>query len=377
MKNIKKFIKHVVLFALPVLLFFAFFMFLAVKSGELTSTPTAVENTLSGETELFGLGFRYVDFEYKHAMTAAKSADVLVFGTSRSMQLRGEFFETDSFYNAGGALPYLPQGYNFLSKLPSESLPDKLLLVLDQNLFNAATFEIDEERDSSDYLPQPVTVKDYYDVTRRTINEFGTGNVDILRILSADGTKTGMSAVLNSAGFYSDGSYSNAADVHAENEATSDENTPPENIQDVLWRMENNTNHFEHSADVSEEALAELDKLLGFCAENNIEVTAFLPPYAPTVYAQLQSSGNFSYMAKIYPAILPIFNKYNYEIFDYSNLEETTDEMYIDGFHGSDRVYALVCAKLAVQSENFEQLFNEEYLHNLFKAPGNPLTVDF
>ncbi len=366
-----RFLKNVILFLLPVLLFCLFFVFIAVKSGELTHTSTVVKSTMSGETELFGLGFRYEDFSYKHAMTAEKGAELLVFGTSRSMQLRGEFFDTDSFYNAGGALPYLPQGYNFLSKLPKESLPEKLVLVLDQNLFNGNTYEFDKERDTLDYEHGKIDISEYYSVTRQVINAFGEGRIDLQRTLTAPQSLVGISAVLRDAGFTSDGSYLNGTDV------LEGEKVPLENVQNVLWRIANNTNHFEYADFISEDSVAEIDKILKFCKENSIEVTAFLPPYAPTINTQLINSGNYVYMQLIYPTLLPIFEQYGYELFDYTHLQETTDEMYLDGFHGSDRVYALICAKLAVESDNLAEVLNEDYLQGLFNAQGNPLTVDF
>ncbi len=367
----KRFLKNTFIFLLPVFMFCAFIFFIALKSGEFMHTSQVVQKTMQGEVHLFGLAFRYEDFEYKHAMASEKKAEVLVLGTSRSMQLRKEFFETDSFYNAGGSLPFLPQAYNFLSKMPKESLPQKLILVLDQNLFNAATYEEDEQRDTSDYEFKPITINDYYTVFRQTIDAFGKGKINIESMLKANGQSVGIAAVQRQAGFYEDGSYSNGNDVIYAN------NQPLENVQDVLWRIDNNTNHFEHSSEISELAVKEIEKLLQFCAENNIQVTAFLPPYAPTVNEALQNSNNFEYMPKIYTSILPIFEKHNYELFDYTNLNETKDEMYIDGFHGSDRVYALICAKLAESSENLENILNEKYLLSLFNAQGNPLTVEF
>ena len=48
---------------------------------------------------------------------------------------------------------------------------------------------------------------------------------------------------------------------------------------------------------------------------------------------------------------------------------------YVDGFHGSDRVYAAVCARLARDSALMGDLFDAEALTALFRAPGNPLLV--
>ncbi|MEG1745301.1 MAG: hypothetical protein RR215_06920 [Ruthenibacterium sp.] len=97
------------------LLLYGLFACALWRSGELILTQTVVQRTLNkddtgaGQVRLFGLAYREESRPYKQKMTAETAADVLVLGTSRSMQFRGAFFETDSFYNAGGALPILPR----------------------------------------------------------------------------------------------------------------------------------------------------------------------------------------------------------------------------------------------------------------------------
>lgn len=364
----RRFLKIIALFLVPVALVYALFTAVLWRSGELTPTQAVVEKTLAGEVRVFGLAYREEGRPYKQKMAGEKAARLLVLGTSRSMQFRGGFFETDSFYNAGGALPFLPQGLNFLSRMPEESLPDQLLLVLDQYFYNETWATIDEKRDTEAYLFE--TDLKPFTTLRRVMAGAADGKYSVWQVLQTPQDAIGMSAAARGAGFYADGSYTyGTAVLHPEK-------SDDAGFQDTLARIAQNTNRFEYGDTVSGYNYAETEKLLQFCAAHEIEVTAIIPPYAPTVWATMRDSGNYTYIEKLLPTLAPLFAQYGYEIFDYTDLPETTDAMYIDGFHGSDRVYALICAKLAEESKSMGHYFNKEKLMALFTAAGNPLTVD-
>ena len=69
------------------------------------------------------------------------------------------------------------------------------------------------------------------------------------------------------------------------------------------------------------------------------------------------------------------FAPYGIEVLDYTKMPETNDSQYVDGFHGSDRVYAALCARLAEDSLLLGAQFDSAALTALFTAQGNPLTV--
>ena len=117
------------------------------------------------------------------------------------------------------------------------------------------------------------------------------------------------------------------------------------------------------------------EALLAFCARTGIEVTAFLPPYAPSVWQRMQETGQYGYIPATFAALETMFARYGFEVFDYSYLPETNDSQYVDGFHGSDRVYAALCARLAEDSLLLGAQFDSAALTALFTAQGNPLTV--
>ena len=146
-------------------------------------------------------------------------------------------------------------------------------------------------------------------------------------------------------------------------------------FKDTLQRIAKNTNRFEYGETPDAESLAQTEALLAFCARAGIEVTAFLPPYAPSVWQRMQETEQYGYISATFAALETMFARYGFEVFDYSYLPETNDSQYVDGFHGSDRVYAALCARLAEDSLLLGAQFDSAALTALFTAQGNPLTV--
>ena len=171
------------------------------------------------------------------------------------------------------------------------------------------------------------------------------------------------------AGLYADGSYTyGTAVLHPEKSVDAE-------FKDTFQRIAKNTNRFEYGETPDAESLAQTEALLAFCARTGIEVTAFLPPYAPSVWQRMQETGQYGYIPATFASLETMFARYGFEVFDYSYLPETNDSQYVDGFHGSDRVYAALCARLAEDSLLLGAQFDSAALTALFTAQGNPLTV--
>ena len=103
----KRFLLIVALFLAPVLLFVALFAGAVYASGEWHTEEEIAAKVAAGEPAFLGLAYRDNTRYYKHLVANALGADLLVLGTSRSMQFHSEFFTTDSFYNAGGGAGYV------------------------------------------------------------------------------------------------------------------------------------------------------------------------------------------------------------------------------------------------------------------------------
>ncbi|MEG1931747.1 MAG: hypothetical protein RR075_01410, partial [Pygmaiobacter sp.] len=133
----KKFLRVLALFLLPVALFYGLLGTVLLSSRELAPLSEVVDAAVNGSLVLYGSAYHENFTAFKLRCAQQKRAKLLVLGTSRSMQLRGAFFTEKSFFNAGGGVKNGEDYERFLRALSPEALPDTLLLVLDQNMFNA------------------------------------------------------------------------------------------------------------------------------------------------------------------------------------------------------------------------------------------------
>ena len=55
----------------------------------------------------------------------------------------------------------------------------------------------------------------------------------------------------------------------------------------------------------------------------------------------MKNSGNYEYVEKLYPAIKPIFNSHDFELYCYETVSEvgSNDFETTDGFHGGENTY--------------------------------------
>ena len=187
----KRFLKILALFLAPVILLLGMFSLALVRSGELTPTADIEAAALNGGLELFGLAYRDDTRALKQAVANARGADVLVLGTSRSMQLRGAFFASDSFYNAGGGIAYISQAQVFLENMPPDARPKHLLLVLDQYFYNETWTSIEPEDSAA---LRPYTQPDAFYALRRALADYLDGKYSLLHVLGTQDGVYGMSA---------------------------------------------------------------------------------------------------------------------------------------------------------------------------------------
>ena len=100
-----------------------------------------------------------------------------------------------------------------------------------------------------------------------------------------------------------------------------------------------------------------------------------MPPYAPSVYERMAESGNYGYFDWIIPILTELCEPYGYEVYDFSYMPDTLDEEYVDGYHGSDRVYARLALHLAEESETLAGLIDTDYLNAALAPSSSPLRL--
>ena len=336
----KRFLTRLALFLLPAVLIYGLFAAALINTRELADLESIVAATADGSLTLYGTSHNEKIGAYKMQATSAIGAQLLVLGTSRSMQLRSEFFTQDSFYNAGGGVRNMADFQDFLSRLPQDALPQTQLVVLDQNFFNT------DWRYSSPAEPQDFVGEepDFFDTLLRTGIDYGSGKFSLLDVLRPQQGIFGLAAAARGTGFAVDGSYRYGT-VALENLGE-----PEKNFADTYRQIDFGQQRFAYGDTPDEVALDQLEKFLAFCNEKEIEVVGFLPPFPPSVYQRMIDSDRYGYLDTLYEEIAARFTAAGGEFYDFTAIESTDDE-YIDGFHGGDRVYAKIALELAERSE--------------------------
>ncbi len=363
----KRFLCRLALFLLPVLLVVAAMFGALAASGEFCDVPTVAARMAAGESLRFELNYRTnATAQLKSQTAALRGADLLVVGTSRTMQFRQSMFPRADFYNAGGAVSKLSQVLPFLQSLPQESRPQTLLLGLDQYFFNAAWDSAVTSEPT--YAPTVDTVKPL-DALNLFLHHCGEGKVYLIQLLQADPAVLGVPARVRGSGFLSDGSYRYGTQADAAK-------VDPY-FTDSIRRIATGTNRFEYGSQVSDGALAILTQLLDWCGQNGIRVVAYLPPYAPSVYAAMQRTGNYTYLDSIHQNILEIFDIYGGECYDYTYMENTVDAEFVDGFHAGDGVYCKMLLDMLSQNSALAAYTDAAALQALLANEENPRVLAY
>ncbi len=361
----KKFVASILLFLAPVLLVMGTFGFVVYQSGEWRTEEEIAQRVIAGEPAFLGLAYRDNRQYYKHLVADGKAADLLVLGSSRSMQFSSRFFTQPSFYNAGGGANFAHEYRFFLENISPESLPDTLILVLDQYYFQDGW---------SPKEAWPTLGYEHYefngsDALLRVIKDWAIGKYSLRDAFFPQPNTYGIAAVGRGSGFYADGSYCYG------NLMDHPERGTDVGFHDSFDRIIRGTERFEWADEVYEPAVEEIKNLLDFCKEHEIQVVGVLPPYAPSVYNRMMESGKYGYLNKLPDVLGELMQSYGFELFDFTNMSQTRDDEYVDGYHGGDRVYARLTLELAEKSRILAGRINVDYLTRALETETNPLRL--
>jgi len=311
------------------ILIFSFPVYVAFNSKEILHIDTMIRQQQSKDI-LVGTAIQNINSQLKYRSVKKLQPDIIALGTSRVMQFRREYFTNDViFYNAGGAVVNLPQ-YNDFIKMLNNS-PKILIVGLDQYFFNENYAKNDQESNKYryNYSFSKVIMNTFKMVKNKEISIFQEYRYN---------NNIGLTAKVYGDGFRKDGSYFYNRNINEPESEYSKKYRYP--FEDTMQRIDSGNSRFEYGEDVWQISIEQIYQFLHECKNRNIEVIAFLPPYAPYIITKLMENGNYQYIWKIYNTLISIFNEYNYEIYDFTDSSDLSDDsMYIDGFHGDDKTY--------------------------------------
>jgi hypothetical protein len=302
---------------------------------------------------LYGLAYSNPTNRYKRIAAYAEQRDIVVFGTSRVLQIRREIFRPDTrFYNAGQAVANLNAYAPTIEEWPAATLPKLLIAGMDQYFYNAEWREDEADWTGLDKKAESaltITEKNW----RRVWDDVGEKRVPwaSLFVQSAGGTGLyGISARVHRAGFRNDGSYRYGRHIAALLADPDKPFDPEDAFDNTLERITRGERRYEFGQAVYPRSLDDTRRFLAAAKARGIEVIGFLPPYAHTVWTHMMQSGDrFEYMRRLPAELRGVFGEFGFALFDYQDLAEVGagDREAIDGFHPGEKAATRMLLNMA------------------------------
>ena len=341
----KKIAVKSIIFLIPVLIIYGFPLFVLLASDEFCNIDKVIDlQKDDSELTVLSLGYSQHNKYFKLKSAKARKSDILVLGSSRTMQFRSAAFkENFSFYNAGGSIYRTTDLTYFLNQLPRKDQPQLIIVGLDQEIFN-------QNRDISDGI-QPESLFETRDGWLKILTlkfktvwaDYFKGKISIARICSDETNYLwGIRAKMTGRGFRNDGSQRYPNRIYG-NPLYEEDKEPL--IKDGLELMRQDRTAYRRGSELNQKAIDDLEVFLELCKERGIYVIGFLPPYASIIYDKMISMGNeYAYIPQIKPALAPLFDKYGFAFYDYSKLAwlGASDAEIIDSCHAAEKAYVRI-----------------------------------
>jgi hypothetical protein len=360
---IKIFIKKTFLFIIPVFIFLIPPCLILKRTGE---NLTIIDDLLLSDKQyLVGYSYNQSNIGYiKHYVLCNKSKfDIVALGSSRVLQFREEMFNKP-FYNAGFSVKGIKDFNRFLNSIPPDKYPKYLIIGLDQWMFNANWDQLNGTKSKKDwwdnynYYPSFSVIKNVY-------SDIIAGKYSFkIKKMNNELIKIGLNAIVNNKGIRKDGSRNYGSQIHKL--LKHDKTVKDYLYQDTYNRIKQGNMRFQYCEEVNMDAFYELETFLSFCKKNNIYVIAIIPPYANAVYKKMTKTSRYKYLNKIYPTIKPLFNEFNYELYNYPTVQDanSNDKETLDGFHGGELTYTKIIKDILSKHSKLNKVADKEKINN-------------
>ncbi len=343
----KRFIIQVLKFICPLVVLLILPSYILWKSKENFTLLDKI--AIDKSKYIVGYGYASNESNYNYLkwtyLNLNEKKQVWTLGSSRVLEFRREMFDS-SFYNVGFMIQGINQFRPFLKSIPTNKYPKYLIIGLDHWWFNSSWDNLSQApsenywKNSANFLPKPSTITSVYEdfFSKKITFNLLKGNGHPLSI--------GLNALINNTGYRNDGSmYYGEQIAGLINHSKTVEDYE---YSDTFERIKKGNLRFNYGTSVNEKALIELAELLKYCKRYKIEVIAIIPPFADKVYDKMTQSNKYRYLTEIYTKAKPLFDHYNYEIYDFSKVSlcGSKDNETIDGFHGGEVTYQKIMIKM-------------------------------
>jgi len=359
----------------PVLICVGFLTGMLFYIGEFTSIKDVATQQLDNHEIVFSAD--EVFSPYKWHMVQRRSPKLLIIGSSRVMSFRSQFFHLDeeNVYNAGMSLGNIWRVMWVLDQLKAQSkLPETLIVGLDQDWFAPGRSSPDDIDDID--IPAPSftapNIEMLFNRIRYVVGDIVENQYQLTDILDRrdpfyDALTIGYNGITRTTGFRWDGSrVLNPSSLNI---------LPDENrFFNTRERMTVGSGRLTYSDDPTAQSLAVVQLLIDFCLENDIDLIAFMPPFPPTIYQEMQATDNYDYIPKTANQLNTMFADTDFLFFDFTDgkLPNVGDEHYLDGTHGSEFVYLNLYLEMLKQADTVLGVYSDyDYLQSYALQPSD------
>ena len=361
----KKFILSIIIFSVPILI-------LGLPPSLYLSNTREnffdLDNILKkSSTEKYLIGYVYNEKNYKYlkwkTISINSKFDIWSIGSSRAMQFRKEMFNK-SFYNAGYTVGSINEFLPFMKSINPTKYPDVLIVTLDIWMFNYKHDKVNEIIDETKWS-NSFSMEPDFQVLKSAWKDLIFNKYKSEYIYKSNGYfRIGCNALYKNSGFRNDGSFYYGEQI--KKLLINDSTCSDYKFKSTFSRINKGNERFEYGSIPNPKAFEELEKFLDFCQNNSIKVILVMPPFAKATYNKMLTSGNYDYIQYI-PKKCDIFaNKKGFEFYDFSSPTtiNSNDSEFIDGFHGSEKVYLRLLIKMLESKSILTQKTNIVKLQN-------------
>ncbi|MCU0499847.1 MAG: hypothetical protein MUF87_21060 [Anaerolineae bacterium] len=327
----KPFALKLLIFITPFVLILSAITSFLILIGESMPLTWVIQLQMSDAPVLYRPQHGNRDLQYKSLAVNLRQPEVIAIGSSRVLQMRaGLLTEAPPlFYNAGAPAWRLDQ---IDPVIRSFDRPPRIIMIgIDPVWFHQAY--------QGDVFPPPIDdLSNLWQINRgvlqTALTQGASGWTHWLTRAAPQtrGLALGIKAIENGHGFRNDGS-----EQYGDFLIGRFLSPPIERDRHLEWMRNGQEMYlFGDESAISPEKWAQWLDLLRYCQDRGITVIAFSPPFAPSLYHEMQTRGQHTYLSALATRLAGTGVAY-FDFADGANFGR--DDDFFDGWHGSEHVY--------------------------------------
>ena len=386
----KLFLKNLLLFLLPVSVFFAPAFAVLWGTGEFYSLDRIGALARTPRPVLAGAAYSNFQTQYQLLETKTRTPSVLALGNSHVNEFRAAFFKEPAvFYNAAHAVLALSDFTHFIGALDTQ--PKIIIVAMSPSYFNPDNTKVNLIKRpnpfASPIAPHDPMLESFFRNGGwwKLYVDFYYGKFTFEQVFETNSSVStiGLRSVAEKYGFTNDGSDYYGDVIHsASSQASIREEIEnlAKNISETRGYLDRTT-FTPYGSTLSEHALKELKTFLHTSKEKNIFVIGYVPPIAQAGYDRMEqySDAPYAYAFKqLAPTLQEIYREYGFAFYDFTSPASfggSDGEMLDAGIHFSEKADLRMLIRMAKGTPQLRQFVDVPYLEKSLANAKSPFVV--